>query len=360
MLNLLSAVGMKWTSTAMVVVVVMMCSHRSQCFFPLIDRYRSSPLIDRYRSSLSPRGTIGSYAKSVADVDLDASIVQSGGGDFEQTFIAQKNFILLEKFIAQQVTGNLTEVATLYVNYCDESFDMFVNERIKACKSESERQVFGKIRYEVNRARQEKLLEADRILRSILSAGELRKMEAKLQYHLRRAEIDMAFMVILQLNIEDAVNAKAENASNVMRHLGTLITEYQDAVVSAPVRLMRLLVRTDDPYERKQMLRQKLLIGANAAVQSGDTAAAEARPTSSPQCEHIVVGAVEKWGGAEVSVSELEDTIADVLSQMSGIGGEEHILSDLEAKCTVLRREVDEVIAELDAPISVATTDAGR
>jgi hypothetical protein len=73
-----------------------------------------------------------------------------------------------------------------------------------------------------------------------------------------------------------------------------------------------------------------------------------------------VVGAVEKWGGAEVSVSELEDTIADVLSQMSGIGGEEHILSDLEAKCTVLRREVDEVIAELDAPISVETTDAGR
>lgn len=337
----------------MAVVVVMMCYHRSQCFFPLIDKYRSS---------LSPRGTIGSYAKSVADVDLDPSerqqvIVQSGGGDFEQTFIAQKNFILLEKFITQQVSGNLTEVATLYVNYCDESFDVFINERIKACESESERQVFGKIRYEVNRARQEKLLEADRILRSILSAGELRKMEAKLQYHLRRAEIDMAFMVILQLNIEDAVNAKAEDASNVMRHLGTLITEYQDAVVSAPVRLMRLLVRTDDPYERKQMLRQKLLIGANAAVQSGD-AVAEARPTSSPQCEYIVVGAVEKWGGAEVTVPELEDTIADVLSQMSGIGGEEHILSDLEAKCTVLRREVDEVLAELDAPISVATTDA--
>lgn len=341
----------------MAVVVMMMCSHRSQCFFPLVDRYRSS---------LSPRGTIGIYAKSVADVDLDPSerqqvIVQSGGGNFEQTFIAQKNFILLEKFIAQQVGGNLTEVATLYVNYCDESFDMFISDRIKACENESERQVFGKIRYEVNRARQEKLLEADRILRSVLSAGELRKMEAKLQYHLRRAEIDMAFMVILQLNIEDAVNAKAENASNVMRHLGTLITEYQDAVVSAPVRLMRLLVRTDDPYERKQMLRQKLLIGANAVVQSGDTAAvAEARPTSSPQCEYIVVGAVEKWGGAEVTVPELEDTIADVLSQMSGIGGEEHILSDLEAKCTVLRREVGEVMAELDAPISVATTDTGR
>jgi len=347
---------MKCTSAAMVVVVAMMCSHRSQCFFPLVDRYRSS---------LSQKGIVGSFVKSVTagagvvdPSERQQIIVQSSGGDFEQTFIAQKNFILLEKFMAQQINGNLTEVATLYVNFFDESFDVFVNERIKACENEQERQVFGKIRYEVNCARQEKLLEADRILRSILSAGELRKMEARLQYHLRRAEIDMAFMVILQLNIEDAVNAKAETASNVMRHLGTLIAEYQDSVVSAPVRLMRLLVRTDDPYERKQMLRQKLLIGANAAMQRGDTA--EARPTSSPQCEHIVVGAVAKWGGAEVTVPELEDTIADVLSQMSGIGGEEDILSDLEAKCTVLRREVGEVMAELESPVSAATTDVGR
>ena len=41
-------------------------------------------------------------------------------------------------------------------------------------------------------------------------------MEAKLMYHLRRAEIDMAFMVLLNLNIEDAVAANATNAEQVM------------------------------------------------------------------------------------------------------------------------------------------------
>ena len=33
-----------------------------------------------------------------------------------------------------------------------------------------------------------------------------------------------------------------------------------------------------------------------------------------------------------------------------GIGGEESTLSDLEAKCTLLRQEIKEVIAELYTP----------
>jgi len=69
-------------------------------------------------------------------------------------------------------------------------------------------------------------------------------MEAKLQYHLRRAEIDMPFMVILQLNIEDAIMSNVTIAVQVMKHLETLINEYQDSLVSPPVRLMRLLVLT--------------------------------------------------------------------------------------------------------------------
>ena len=56
------------------------------------------------------------------------------------------------------------------------------------------------------------------------------------------------------------MNAKADTAAKVMTHLETCITEHQDKIVSAPVRLMRLLVRTDDSNVRKQMLRQKLLL----------------------------------------------------------------------------------------------------
>ena len=91
-------------------------------------------------------------------------------------------------------------------------------------------------------------------------------IEAKLLVHLRKGLIDMAFMVILQLNIEDAMRANATTAVQIMTHMETLIQEYQDQQVSAPVRLMRMLVRAEDGVVRKAMLRQKLLIGANVAA----------------------------------------------------------------------------------------------
>lgn len=201
------------------------------------------------------------------------------------------------------------------------------------------------------------LIEADKILRNILSAGGLKQMEAKLSYYLRRAEIDMAFMVILQLNIEDAINANVTTAVQVMKHLETLITEFQDSFVSPPVRLLRMLLRADDIVIRKQMLRQKLLyltpggeylssgeieararsLNPSMTIATGSACSTEMTtndtplnnpssepqqsmlPTPSAQCENILVDAVKSWGKADVTFKELEDTIGDVLAQVSHI-----------------------------------------
>ena len=319
-----------------------------------------------------------------------------------ESFVTQKNYLLLEKLL-EPANGNITEAAIQYVNFCDASFDDFLSEKITSTDDEEGKQVLGRVRYEINLARKGKLIEADKILRGILSAGGLKQMEAKLTYHLRKSEIDMAFMVILQLNIADAIDGNATTAVQVMTHLETMITEYQDSLVSAPVRLLRLLVRTDDTNVRKQMLRQKLLIGSNilADSQQSDVTLIEAQDssivssssnsescstpdndccggsdsmsddhshdhdhshaesipvaksaeplsTSSPQCEFIVVEPVKVWGGADVVVADLEATIDDILQQMStdGTNG----ISDLESKCAVLRKEIREVIEEVDAP----------
>ena len=244
-------------------------------------------------------------------------------GDFAQSFVAQKNFILLDK-LENPPNGNTTEAACQYVNFCDESFDAFLSERIASLPNEKDKQYFGKIRFAVNSARQQKLMEADKILRGILAAGGLKQMEAKLYYHLKRVEIDMAFMVLLNLNIEDAVVANVTTAVQVMTHLRTIINEQQDAIVNAPVRLLRLLVRTDDPNVRKQMLRQKVIPPGKVTEEAvsvpteivSPEGTSDAQSTLSPQCEHIVVSAVQSWGGADVTVKELEDTITEVLSQV--------------------------------------------
>ena len=64
-----------------------------------------------------------------------------------------------------------------------------------------------------------------------------------------------------------------------------------------------------------------------------------------------MVKAVHSWGGADVTVKDLEATIIDVLEQMTSdtieSGG---INSEIQARCADLKREIEEVIAELDAP----------
>jgi hypothetical protein len=179
--------------------------------------------------------------RSASTTRLAVTIESSGNtesSNFAQSFVTQKNFILLEK-LQYPENGNLTAAAQSFVNFCDESFNLFLNERITETADESNKQALGKIRYEINRARQSKLMAADKILRDILSAGGLKQMEAKLAYYLRRSEIDMAFTVILRLNIEDAIRADVETAIQIMTHLETLINEHQDALVSPPVKLLR-------------------------------------------------------------------------------------------------------------------------
>lgn len=115
------------------------------------------------------------------------------------------------------------------------------------------------------------------------------------------------------------MRADAETAVQVMLHLQKVINEHQDSMVSAPVRLMRLLVRIEDKEARKQLLRQKLLIGRNLrekelAESEGREVVAQQTPTA--QCEHIVIDPVQEWGAPDVHVQELFDTIADVQTQV--------------------------------------------
>ena len=66
--------------------------------------------------------------------------------------------------------------AISFVNFCDESFNLFLNDRIAEANSEEAKQRLGKVRYEINSARQQKLMVADQILRGILAAGGLKQV----------------------------------------------------------------------------------------------------------------------------------------------------------------------------------------
>ena len=304
--------------------------------------------------------------KSLLELEMSSSSSNSDQSitvedSVTQSFVDQKNFLLLQKLREPENGMSTTEAASQYVNFCDEGFNTYLDEMIANASKPDEKNDLGRIRYELNSARQKKLMEADKILRDILASGDLKMIEAKLQMYLRKAEIDMAFMVILQLNIQDAIEANAEKAVQIMTHLETLINEYQDNLVSPPVRLLRMLIRAEDSNVRKQMLRQKLLgVGGNSddiddSNNNLDQTPPKAQDTTVPQCEHIIVNAVEKWGGAEVTVDQLVETIDDVVGQMTdmatgdtGTPEDTQARDEFEAKCELLRRELFEVIQESD------------
>eukprot|EP01031_Cornospumella_fuschlensis_P034392 gene34392-41625_t len=125
--------------------------------------------------------------------------------------ILAKNVVLLEKLLNPE-PKTLEETVAENINFCDEGFNQYLNSKIDTAESEEHKSKLGSIRYELNIARQRKLMQADSLLRSILAAGGLKQMEAQVKQLLRRGEIDMAFLVILQLNIEDAQAAQAEGA----------------------------------------------------------------------------------------------------------------------------------------------------
>ena len=151
----------------------------------------TNPAADRSRYSNDPSSSSSSSSRNVQPSSTsihattappssstgtgtvtDVSDAECGCGDsFSESFIAQKKFLLLDK-LENPVNGNLTACAREYVNFCDESFDQFLNEKIALLPTEAEKQQYGKIRYAVNTARQQKLMEADGMLRSILQVSE--------------------------------------------------------------------------------------------------------------------------------------------------------------------------------------------
>ena len=91
----------------------------------------SSTLLTRREATTAP-STTSSPPSSSSSTDC-------GCDQFADSFVAQKNFLLLEKFERPE-HGNLTDAAMQYVNFCDESFDLFLNDKIALLPTETEKQ----------------------------------------------------------------------------------------------------------------------------------------------------------------------------------------------------------------------------
>ncbi|CAM9569031.1 unnamed protein product [Phaeothamnion confervicola] len=212
--------------------------------------------------------------------------------------------------------SNLTATVEEFLDMCDYAFLMHLNMLIGEAGPKSERGMrLTEVGKEINLAMQRRLVVADANLRDILSAApDIKAMEGKLKRCLRTGQVDMAFMVMLNMNLAQAREADgAENAVMVLTHLNTVIMEALDERVAPEVRLLRLLLRTTCKGVREQMLKDNLILPARAGAGGGADGNGEGAVESGS-------GSPGAWRRVEVTPDALRGAIGELVQQARQIG----------------------------------------
>eukprot|EP00953_Heterococcus_sp_UTEX-ZZ885_P037151 19106-Heterococcus_DN1.PRE.1 len=160
----------------------------------------------------------------------------------------------------------------------DTTAEQYVASRVESAQKAQQydqAEALSSVTNAINTAMQRRLVAADGNLRGILTlAPDLKKMEGMLRKLYRTGQIDIAYNVVLNMNLAQAREAgdSALGAVAVLTHLNTKLMEWQDDTVSPAIKLLRVLMRAGDSDKRKDILREQLdqIDSASGANDSND------------------------------------------------------------------------------------------
>lgn len=104
---------------------------------------------------------------------------------------------------------------------------------------------------------QKRISTAAEVLKSVLSLVDPMRMEGAIVKLAREGKIDEAFLLLVEANLTQAKDAGAKDAATLMERLRKRAIEEKDKQTqSKEIRLLRRLLRTDDPTEREKILEE--------------------------------------------------------------------------------------------------------
>mmetsp|Transcript_23169 Transcript_23169/g.38315 ORF Transcript_23169/g.38315 Transcript_23169/m.38315 type:complete len:351 (-) Transcript_23169:994-2046(-) len=111
----------------------------------------------------------------------------------------------------------------------------------------------------------ERLASGREILATLLSAGEIRKLDAEIGKACRANKLDMAFFTVLDMNLKDATLGEEQETTeqsasrlSILKHIYTRCQEEVEKLVPAGVALLNKLLRTDQDGIRANQLEHYL------------------------------------------------------------------------------------------------------
>jgi len=106
-------------------------------------------------------------------------------------------------------------------------------------------------------------------LQTLLEAGEINKMDAKLAKLVGRGEIDAGFFYVLLRNLEDAQRDGDEGGARLMAHIHTRLQELLEGQAEPALALLHKLTRLDQSSIRLNLLRHNLVPQTSAPLPGG-------------------------------------------------------------------------------------------
>mmetsp|Transcript_26063 Transcript_26063/g.29789 ORF Transcript_26063/g.29789 Transcript_26063/m.29789 type:complete len:525 (+) Transcript_26063:29-1603(+) len=235
---------------------------------------------------------------SDADVLRKASVVDRSGLGSASDMETQKKVSFFDQELTPEIrmsyddmckkvlppykAGDTTaSVVFSYYDQFDAQFIKVLNERTKNGEKESQ-DVLDALAVEQNK----RLSAATESLKTVLGAGDPKRMEGSIVKMAREGKIDEPFLLLLEANANQAEEAGAMGPAQLMRKLGQRAMEEKDKQSSTKeIKLLRRLLRTDDETERQAFLEDAFTPKVALLVEGTAANAAKAMEGEAPEEE---------------------------------------------------------------------------
>lgn len=164
---------------------------------------------------------------------------------------------ILDRFINLPPETSLLDVVKSNYELCDKDFMEMLKKEATSCLDEGadiEAKQYLDILDVINQLMAEKISAAQVKLQRVLSKPTQMAMETEVIAMIRRNEVDEAFVLLIEGNIQQAEAAGATQAVTVLRAINDRITYEKERALPDEQRLIRALLREKSEPQRKSLL----------------------------------------------------------------------------------------------------------
>lgn len=180
---------------------------------------------------------------------------------------------------------------------------------------------------------QKRVTAATEAVKTVLSAGDPRRMEGAIVSAAREGRIDETFLLLLEANADQAAKAGANEAARVMRQLRKRAIEEKDKKsVSKEVALLRKLLRAEDAQAREELLTDAFTPKDNLLVPGTAENARKAVDGEQPEAEKPLPEVpppdfINACKAVLLNFGNLDDGKGDMSSRIKQIASEAEVVA---------------------------------